>query len=136
MAAVLEPSPAPHPVRVVGDEPLDPFRAPSRRVPIGGARPRDLVVVEGDVVHVTCRAWTGGPTLEVTIVDDTGSLVLAFLGRRRVGGLEPGRRLVAAGRLVDHHRGRLVLDPHLWLDGQVCEGAGGAPGTSNRSSSV
>jgi len=48
------------------------------------------------------------PTLEAELFDGSSSLSLVWLGRRRISGIEPGRRLVARGR-VGLHDGRLAL---------------------------
>jgi hypothetical protein len=42
-------------------------------------------------------------------------LCLAFLGRRRIAGIEPGRQLTAAGTVGFHHGRRVVLNPWYWL---------------------
>jgi hypothetical protein len=69
----------------------------------------------GTVVSCATVRWAGGPTLEATLSDGTGTLLLAFPGRGCVGGVEPGRHLVAGGT-VARHRGRLaLLHPYLWL---------------------
>ena len=50
----------------------------------------------------------GSPSLEVTIADGTGRAVAVFTGRKRLGGIDPGRGVVleGIGRL---ERNRLVL---------------------------
>jgi hypothetical protein len=49
------------------------------------------------------------------MVDKTGRLVLVFLGRRHVAGVEPGARLIAEGT-VGEHGGRLaILNPDYEL---------------------
>lgn len=46
------------------------------------------------------RPLAGVPTLEVELYDGSGTVTLVFLGRRRIRGIEPGRSLVARGRLT------------------------------------
>lgn len=48
------------------------------------------------------------PTLEAELFDGSETLTLVWLGRRRISGVEPGRRLVARGR-VGLHDGKLTL---------------------------
>lgn len=48
------------------------------------------------------------PTLEAELFDGSDSLDLVWLGRRRIAGVEPGRRVVARGR-VGVHNGRLAI---------------------------
>jgi hypothetical protein len=71
--------------------------------------------VRGVVREVRATRWIGGPVLEITLTDVTGDVRLAFLGRRCIAGVEPGRELTAAGT-ISSHRGRpLVLNPWYWL---------------------
>lgn len=67
-----------------------------------------VVHVAGVVRAVTLRPQGATPVLEVEVFDGTGALTLAFLGRRRVRGVETGRSLRASGRLVKRD-GRLVV---------------------------
>ncbi len=48
------------------------------------------------------------PTLEAELFDGSDSLDLVWLGRRRIAGVEPGRRVMARGR-VGVHNGRLAI---------------------------
>lgn len=48
------------------------------------------------------------PTLEAELFDGSDSLDLVWLGRRRIAGVEPGRRVMARGR-VGEHNGRLAI---------------------------
>jgi RecG-like helicase len=47
-------------------------------------------------------------TLECVLVDNSGGLVLVFLGRKHVAGLAPGVRVVVEGT-VGQHGGRLAI---------------------------
>lgn len=60
------------------------------------------VTVAGTLRAVTLRPRAGVPTLEAELYDGTGSITLIWLGRRRIGGVECGRSLVARGRLTTH----------------------------------
>ena len=60
------------------------------------------VCVAGTLKSVTLRPRAGVPTLEAELYDGTGSVTLIWLGRRRIGGIECGRSLVARGRLTTH----------------------------------
>ena len=94
---------------------FDPFAVPSLLTDIATVRVRERVAVVGTVDVMSRKQWVGGPTLEVTITDWTGSLVLAFLGRRRINGIEIGRTLVAGGTVI-RRRGRdHILNPYVWL---------------------
>ena len=60
------------------------------------------VTVAGTLRAVTLRPRAGVPTLEAELYDGTGAITLIWLGRRRIGGIECGRSLVARGRLTTH----------------------------------
>lgn len=60
------------------------------------------VCVAGTLRSVTLRPRAGVPTLEAELYDGTGSITLIWLGRRRIGGVECGRSLIARGRLTSH----------------------------------
>jgi hypothetical protein len=60
------------------------------------------VCVAGTLRSVTLRPRAGVPTLEAELYDGTGAVTLIWLGRRRIGGIECGRSLVARGRLTTH----------------------------------
>ena len=69
-------------------------------VPIAQAQARVPVRVVGHVTRMRARPRTGLPALVVTIADDTGSAVLVWTGRRSLGGLTLGRRVVVEGVAV------------------------------------
>jgi hypothetical protein len=66
------------------------------------------VCVSGTLRAVTLRPQGGVPSLEADLYDGSAKLKLVWLGRRKVGGIEPGRTIVAHGRLTDQ-RGVLTL---------------------------
>lgn len=65
----------------------------------------------GEITSVRIVPRAGAPALEVTISDGRGSVVLVFLGRRRIAGMSPGRRLIAEGVPVARGPERLVYNP-------------------------
>jgi hypothetical protein len=69
---------------------------------------RELVTVGGTLRTVTFRPRAGVPALEAELYDGTGAVSVVWLGRRRIAGIEPGRQLVAHGR-VTTAQGRPVL---------------------------
>jgi len=82
---------------------------------IGDVTWRERVTVAGRVRSVRVQPWGGAPTLECTLVDETGGLAVVFLGRREVAGIRPGTRLLARG-IVGAHDGRLaILNPEYEL---------------------
>jgi hypothetical protein len=73
------------------------------------------VVVAGTLRAVVLRPLAGVPTLEADLDDGTGSVTLVWLGRRRIRGIDPGRRLVARGRLTLRDGKYTVFNPEYEL---------------------
>lgn len=80
-------------------------------VPIGEAQLRVPVRIAGEVQSVTVVPRASSPTLEVTIADGSGKAVAVFLGRRRIGGLRPGRGVLLEGILQRSRNRLLILNP-------------------------
>ncbi len=72
---------------------------------------RGTVCVAGTVRSVVLRPRAGVPTLEADLYDGTGAVTLVFLGRRRVRGVDPGRSMVARGRLTTHEGRPTLYNP-------------------------
>jgi hypothetical protein len=89
------------------DEPRQPSE-PTGCTPIASCQDRQEVSVIGTLRAVTVRPRAGIPALEAELFDGSDSLDVVWLGRRSITGIEPGRRLVAHGR-ISHQRGRRVL---------------------------
>ena len=66
-------------------------------VRIADAPARRNVRVSGHVTRMRARPTSGLPALAVSISDDTGTAVAVWTGRRAIGGVALGRRLVIDG---------------------------------------
>ena len=77
-------------------------------VTVSRVQPRQHAKVVGRVRSMVIKPWGTAPTLECTITDGTGRLVVAFMGRREVAGLEPGTRIMVEGTAA-LRRGQLVM---------------------------
>lgn len=75
---------------------------------IGEVTERGVVRIRGEVAGLQVVPRAGAPSLEVTVDDGTGRAVAVFTGRKRVGGLDPGRPVRIEG-VARRERGRLVL---------------------------
>jgi hypothetical protein len=76
---------------------------------------RERVIVTGEVTGIRVVPRAGSPSLEVTLNDGSGTVLLVFTGRRRIAGVDPGRALRIEGVARFDH-GRLVfLNPHYTL---------------------
>ena len=79
--------------RPTGPIPAGPTAGPPEEpiIPIGEVRWRTHARIEGRIRSMRVQPWANVATLECVVVDDTGGLLLVFLGRRRVAGVELGR---------------------------------------------
>ena len=84
-------------------------------IPVADVEWRSRARVAGRVRSLRVQPWAGVPTLEGTLVDDTGGISVVFLGRRHVAGIRPGTKMVVEG-MVGDHAGRLaILNPDYRL---------------------
>jgi hypothetical protein len=85
--------------------------------PIRACAVRRRACVAGTLRTVTLRPRGGAPALEAELYDGSDVINLVWLGRRRIGGIEPGR-LVRAEGLVSVQDGRKVMfNPRYELRG-------------------
>src|SRR6478609_10566989 len=70
----------------------------SGATPIADAHSGDVVTVCGTIRSLTLRPRSGVPALEAELYDGSGTILLVWLGRRQIRGVDPGRRLTAHGR--------------------------------------
>jgi hypothetical protein len=68
--------------------------------PVASCSAGQPVCLAGTLRAVVLRPLAGVPTLEAELYDGSGTVTLVWLGRRRIRGIEPGRTLVAHGRLT------------------------------------
>jgi hypothetical protein len=76
--------------------------------PLGELRRGAMATVTGRLRAVVYNPADNVPTLEAELFDGTAAIDLVWLGQRRIAGIEPGRRIVASGR-VGVHDGRLAI---------------------------
>lgn len=65
--------------------------------PITEIVPRRHVRIGGEVHSVRVVPRAGAPALEVTVTDGRGAATAVFLGRRKIAGVTPGRRISIEG---------------------------------------
>ncbi|MEV3991381.1 OB-fold nucleic acid binding domain-containing protein [Streptomyces sp. NPDC049837] len=76
---------------------------------------RQIVKVTGTLRTVTLRPRAGVPALEAELFDGTAPLDVVWLGRRSIMGIEPGRKLIASGRICMSHGRRVLFNPKYEL---------------------
>lgn len=82
---------------------------------IGDAPDREQVRLRGTLRTVTLRPRGGVPALEAELYDGTGAIVLVWLGRRRIVGIDPGRSIEVQGRIGAHEGQRIMYNPRYEL---------------------
>lgn len=76
---------------------------------------RQIVRVTGTLRTVTLRPRAGVPTLEAELFDGSAALDVVWLGRRAIAGIEPGRGLIAWGRISMNHGRPVMFNPKYEL---------------------
>jgi hypothetical protein len=79
--------------------------------PIPAISPRTQVRIGGEVRSVRVVPRAGAPSLEVTINDGRGFATAVFLGRRKIAGITPGRKIVIEGMAREHAKRHLIVNP-------------------------
>jgi hypothetical protein len=83
--------------------------------PLSNCADRERVTIGGQIKSVTLTPVGGVPALEAEVFDGDNSVTLLFLGRRSVGGIEPGRVVVAEGRLSRNDGRNVIVNPRYDL---------------------
>ncbi len=74
-----------------------------------------VVTVKGSVRSVMMEPSTTLPRMEAIVYDGTGLVELVWLGRRRIIGIEPGRRIRATGRVTGNAGHPTLYNPRYEL---------------------
>jgi hypothetical protein len=79
--------------------------------PIAAAPRRTPILVAGEIQGLQVVPRAGSPSLEVLLDDGTGRAVAVFTGRRRLGGVDCGRRILIEGVGRESGGRLLVMNP-------------------------
>lgn len=82
---------------------------------IGSCEDRDIVDLVGTLSTVTLNPPDGSQWLEADFSDGTGQVRLVWMGRRRIRGIDAGRRLRVQGRLSYVDGRRTIYNPRYEL---------------------
>jgi hypothetical protein len=99
------------PVEELDRRDLEAFCERLHTTPIETAEPRHPARVAGEVRSVRIVPRAGADALEVTVNDGRASVVGVFLGRRKIGGMTPGRKLVLEGVVVPAGKQKQIFNP-------------------------
>jgi hypothetical protein len=85
-------------------------------VPAGQCARGQVVSVSGRLKTVAYTPRTNLPTLEADLYDGSDVVTLVFLGRRSIAGIEPGRQLIARGRIALRDDRKVIYNPFYELE--------------------
>jgi hypothetical protein len=85
--------------------------------PISDCGQRKRHCVAGTLRTVTLRPRGGAPALEAELYDGTDVVNLVWLGRRKIAGIDPGRRLRAEGLVSEQDGRKVMFNPRYELRG-------------------
>lgn len=80
---------------------------------IGACPNRERVRIAGTVRRLTVRPVEGFESLEALVTDGTGEVVVRWLGRHRIPGLNLGTRVVLEGVLARQRDGLSMVNPQF-----------------------
>lgn len=90
---------------------LDTSALPSDRARVAELVERRRVTVAGRVRSVRVKPWSGTPSLECSLADETGSVTVVFFGRESLGGVRAGTVMSVTGVAGRHHGHTAILNP-------------------------
>jgi RecG-like helicase len=94
---------------------LDTSLLPADRTPIAELIPRVSATIAGRVRTLRVQPWSGTPSLECTLADESGAITVVWFGRRQLAGIRPGTVMSVVGMPVRHHGITAVLNPEYLL---------------------
>jgi hypothetical protein len=90
--------------------------AESGGTPAGQCLRGQVVSISGRLRTVVYTPRTNLPTLEADLYDGTDVVTLVWLGRRHIAGIEPGRQLIARGRMAVRDARKVIYNPYYELE--------------------
>ena len=80
---------------------------------IADAPRRQPVRIAGVIRRMTVLPMQGKEALQALVADGTGEVTIVFMGRRGIGGLSLGKRVVVEGVLAEHRSEVRMVNPKL-----------------------
>lgn len=103
------------PVEELDRQKLEAFCTELGVTPVSDVIPRTPVRVAGEVRSVRIVPRAGAPALEVTVSDGRGAVTAVFLGRRKIAGVSPGRKLLLDGVTAQDGARLMIYNPRYQL---------------------
>jgi RecG-like helicase len=79
--------------------------------PMDQLQARTRASTGGEVRSVRIVPRAGAPALEVSVADGRGAVTAVFLGRRKIAGLAPGKRVAISGMVARDGKRLLIYNP-------------------------
>jgi hypothetical protein len=90
---------------------VDTSALPAERTHIRQLEQRQRATVAGRVRSLRVQPWSGTPSLECQLADETGSITVVWFGRRQLAGVRPGTVMTVTGTPGRHHSMTAILNP-------------------------
>jgi hypothetical protein len=91
--------------------------------PICDCVPGEPATVTGVLRSVTLRPHEGVPAVEAELYDGSGRILVVWLGRRRIRGIETGRAIVVTGRITCNTDKPTIYNPRYTMLPPIRTGA-------------
>lgn len=75
------------------------------------------VNIHGELRSVQTCSKAAHTGVKAEFFDGTDTVLLKWLGRNRIPGIEPGRKLTVRGRLAEQGGEKVIYNPYYELDG-------------------
>jgi hypothetical protein len=99
------------PIEELDRRDLEAYCTRLQATPLDEVELRHPVRVAGEVRSLRIVPRAGADALEATVNDGRGSVTAVFLGRRKVLGLSPGRRIMLEGVVAGEGRRHIIYNP-------------------------
>lgn len=84
---------------------------------VADCRRGEEVTMLGRLRSVEACPKAAGATVQAEFFDGTDAIDLVWIGRRRIPGIEPGRRLLVRGRIGERDGRKVIFNPYYELRG-------------------
>ncbi|MBF6212765.1 OB-fold nucleic acid binding domain-containing protein [Nocardia puris] len=85
--------------------------------PVSECRRGDEATMLGRLRSVEACSKSAGASVQAEFFDGTDAITLVWIGRRRIPGIEPGRRILVRGRIGDRDGRKVMFNPYYELRG-------------------
>jgi hypothetical protein len=99
------------PIEELDRRDLEAFCTRLQAIPLDEVQLRHPVRVAGEVRSLRIVPRAGADALEATVNDGRGAVTAVFLGRRRLQGVSPGRKIVLEGVVAGEGRRHVIYNP-------------------------